>query len=347
VNEDVQGGAWQATPAQQPASPSEPVHRSEEPAREEEMLNGAESPAGDDAPTGDAALAGDDALGDDAPEADDEAPMDDEAPEADEEPSDWLTPEVRQRLMRQFEQWLDRMAAGEPPPAGLPPELLDEVDEEFGDVPDTQAGDFYSVFAALTKLSGEIGLQGRAFKQLSDALVRLPQSLEDAWVASAEAMRDRSDSASAGPSGPEALAVLFDLHERLERGLRGFDATSAGLSLPRRGRLGQWLGRLSGTAHSAEQALDTIDALREGYELALSRLDATFHQWSIQRVGEPGERFDPLRMSAVDVENRQDVEEGTVLEVYRSGYELHGQLLRTAQVKVARAPSASAGVRAQ
>jgi molecular chaperone GrpE (heat shock protein) len=43
-------------------------------------------------------------------------------------------------------------------------------------------------------------------------------------------------------------------------------------------------------------------------------------------------------MSAVDVVETLDAEEGTVLAVYRAGYEWNGAVYRPAQVRVARRP---------
>jgi molecular chaperone GrpE len=43
-------------------------------------------------------------------------------------------------------------------------------------------------------------------------------------------------------------------------------------------------------------------------------------------------------MTAVDIEETGSVPEGTVVEVYRNGYEWNGEVYRTAQVKVARNP---------
>src|SRR5438034_9891853 len=89
-----------------------------------------------------------------------------------------LPPEVRQRLIQQFEQWLDRMLAGEPPPARLPQDLLAELN---GDSPDAaqRKCDLYTLFSGLTTLTGEIRLQGRAFKQLIDTLVPLSELLPE------------------------------------------------------------------------------------------------------------------------------------------------------------------------
>jgi molecular chaperone GrpE (heat shock protein) len=53
----------------------------------------------------------------------------------------------------------------------------------------------------------------------------------------------------------------------------------------------------------------------------------------IECVGLP---FDPVRMRADDVEETQDVPDGTVLEIYRAGYEARGEVFQAARVKVAR-----------
>jgi molecular chaperone GrpE (heat shock protein) len=42
-------------------------------------------------------------------------------------------------------------------------------------------------------------------------------------------------------------------------------------------------------------------------------------------------------MTAVEIEETDAVPEGTVVEIYRNGYEWEGEVYRPAQVKVARA----------
>ena len=44
-------------------------------------------------------------------------------------------------------------------------------------------------------------------------------------------------------------------------------------------------------------------------------------------------------MNAIESEESATVSPGTVLEVYRSGYEWNGEVFRPAQVKVSRAPA--------
>jgi molecular chaperone GrpE len=83
----------------------------------------------------------------------------------------------------------------------------------------------------------------------------------------------------------------------------------------------------------------TLAALKKGYELGLERLDQTLEEFNAREIPCEGQTFDPRRMNAIDREASSDVPEGTVIEVYRSGYEWNGEVFRTAQVKVSCAPA--------
>ena len=256
---------------------------------------------------------------------------------------------VRARLVAQFEEWLDRILEGEPPPDGLPPELVAAARVGLeADTPPTPGADLYALFAGLTRLGGEVGLQGRAFRQVADALsplADLPQRLERleaAHLAAGEQLDElltRTAGEEAGPLPPvkDVLHVLFDLYDRLGRGLRTLEAAAERMpAAPPRRSLWQRLTG-GGPAAPADTAA-ALEPLLEGYRLTLSRLSAALHQWGIDRTGAPGEAFDPGHMAAVDVgPPTAACPEGTVLEIYRSGYTLHGETLATAQVKVARA----------
>ena len=74
-----------------------------------------------------------------------------------------------------------------------------------------------------------------------------------------------------------------------------------------------------------------------GYELGIERLDQTLEEFHAREIRCAGEIFDPRRMNAIESEATDAYPEGTVLEVYRSGYEWNGEVFRPAQVKVARA----------
>jgi molecular chaperone GrpE len=71
----------------------------------------------------------------------------------------------------------------------------------------------------------------------------------------------------------------------------------------------------------------------------VERLDQAIEDSSAREIPCQGSMFDPRRMNAIDKEESVTLPEGTVLEVYRSGYEWNGEVFRPAQVKVACRPA--------
>ena len=141
------------------------------------------------------------------------------------------------------------------PPPGVPEELIAEARSlASGDAPAPDT-DLYTLFSALTTLTGEIRLQGRAFKQLSDLLTPLAQTpdlisqLREAQLQSTLAMEnalaERSDRDAASPvEFKQVCDVMIDLYDRLQRGLLTCDAGIQ--SLQARPRTGLF-HRLAGT----------------------------------------------------------------------------------------------------
>lgn len=214
----------------------------------------------------------------------------------------------RSEILRRFEQCLDTAMAEENPPPGIPAAIL-----EAGDPTSDPPTDWYAMWAAVTALTQEIKLQGRAFKQMGETLT-------------ADAERR---------SRKESLGGLLEMRERL---LRGLEAA--------RGREELQPGPLDRIFKSrwrqVRHALDVVRALEEGYRLSLGYLDDLLFQFQVHPIGCEGRKFDPRRMNAVDVEETEDADEGTVLSVYRVGYEWNGELFRPAQVRVARRPRSAA-----
>jgi len=204
--------------------------------------------------------------------------------------------------------------AEEDPPQGIPAEILaGDADGE------SSPTDWYAMWSAVTALTQEVKLQGRAFKQMSETLA--------------------SDAERRGRK--EALGALLEMRERLLRGLeatRGLDALSNGEEL----RPGWWDRIFSARWRKMQHALDVVRALEEGYRLSLGYLDDLLFQFQVQPIECAGRQFDPRRMNAVDVEETERAAEGTVVSVYRMGYEWNGELYRPAQVRVARRPGKSA-----
>lgn len=70
----------------------------------------------------------------------------------------------------------------------------------------------------------------------------------------------------------------------------------------------------------------------EGLNLALRELWQVLETEGLVRIKTTGEIFNPQEMEAVDVVSGE--EENKIQEEFRSGYKLHGKVIRAAQVRV-------------
>ena len=131
------------------------------------------------------------------------------------------------------------------------------------------------------------------------------------------------------------MAVLTDLRDRM---LRAVDSAAGLLAEVRElrgaGGVRGWIRRL--WHPDAGRILEAVAALEAGCRLSLRRIEGALEEAGVVEIEAVGLAFDPHRMLAVDVEESDVSPEGTVLEVYRPGYEWHDDVLRPAEVKVAR-----------
>ena len=231
----------------------------------------------------------------------------------------------REEISRRFEAWLDSVLAAEELPQGIAAELLSALTVEAGASTDGQC-DLYSMWAAVTALTQEVKLQGRTFKQLSETLA----PVADLAPQLPEAQRKAQEQARR-----EMLDVLLDLRDRLARGLEAARASQAKMQESQRST---WTARLLARHESFRYASEALAALEEGYQISLDRLDDVLAQFDVREITCSGQPFDPRSMHVVDIEETTEAVEGTVVEVYRVGYEWQGVVHRPAQVKVARSP---------
>jgi molecular chaperone GrpE (heat shock protein) len=248
----------------------------------------------------------------------------------------------RDELMRRFEQWLDVALAAEEPPAGIDAEILAALADVNPDAnPETDDEidrpiDSYTLWAAMTTLTHEVKLQGRAFKELHTTIgAQASRVADEIRTVYREGERDRQREAERR-SRREILGALLDLRDGLWRGLESVRAVEP--AIPKSAGQG-WLARFF-TKRRKNPDADKLTALTTGYELGLQRLDQTLDDLNAHEIRCQGQPFDPRRMNAIDKEESAVVPEGTVLEVYRTGYEWCGEVFRPAQVKVSRAPAA-------
>ena len=242
-----------------------------------------------------------------------------------------MTEEIRKRI----EDLLDAALTGEPPPAGVDPAILEAMlnsGEESGEQADT-----YALWSAMTSLTQETKLQGRAFQDLNLALGGQAEKIGGELKA-VYADRERALQREAERKvRREVLAGLIDLRDRLGRGRDSVEAQLVMIPVAPPVALGWW-ARLAGKRAdvAATGPSDAMTALIRGYELSLERLEQMLGEFNAREIRCLGQAFDPKTMNAIESEESSKVPADTVLEVYRSGYEWNGEVFRTAQVKVAR-----------
>ena len=229
----------------------------------------------------------------------------------------------REEILRRFEALLDSALTSEPPPQGVDPDILqavlDGVDSE-----DTRA-DSYTLWTAMTSLTQEIKLQGRAFQELNHSLDAQPAKLSAEREKTLQREIERK-------VRREVLSGLIDLRDRLQRGLESVQTNAR-----KPAQVPGLFARLFAPPPPPDNT--AIDAFHRGYELSVERLDQMLSEFNAREIRCQGQPFDPKLMNAIESELAPNVPANTVLEVYRSGYEWNGEVFRTAQVKVSRTPS--------
>ncbi|MBI4344304.1 MAG: nucleotide exchange factor GrpE [Euryarchaeota archaeon] len=78
------------------------------------------------------------------------------------------------------------------------------------------------------------------------------------------------------------------------------------------------------------------EALLKGVEMTFQQLKDVLEKEGLEPIKTQGVRFDPFLHEAVLQEEREDCDEGTVLEEYQRGYTLNKRVLRYSKVKVAK-----------
>ena len=252
----------------------------------------------------------------------------------------------REEILSRFTAWLDTILTQEEAPQGIAAEIFAAID---GRQPEWSGGsvevtatavqpckrdgqwDLYSMWAALTALTQEVKLQGRSFKQLSETVAPLANL--------APFLPEVQRQAEQRARG-EVLDVLLDLRDRLRRGL---DSARAGQAELRKSFELGWRSRLFALHKPLEAAVETVAALAKGYALSLDRLNELLDRSDVREIECRGQPFNPALMHVVDLEETRDAPEGTVLDVYRPGYQWKGEVYRPAQVKVARRPPENKG----
>ena len=267
---------------------------------------------------------------------------------------------LRVLILQRFAGWLDDVLAEEKPLAGVAAELLAELfDDKASDTIGSRTGayDLHSTWSVMTALTQEIKLQSRAFKQLSEKVAPFAglgatidkllatnrEALSDARRIAEEGRTDRTERetelklAARNRSRRELTGVITEIRDSLVIGLRSAAESQRKLKEdPNRSRLKKFFINKSAAQN---HKLEIVSSLKKGYQMGLDRIDEALQSLGVTEIVCEGKPFDARVMNAVDIQETGEVPDGTVLEVYRSGYMIDSEVLQPAQVKVARAPS--------
>lgn len=85
---------------------------------------------------------------------------------------------------------------------------------------------------------------------------------------------------------------------------------------------------------------DAIKAVREGMELTLKLFRDTLSRHQLEAIDPHGQPFNPELHQAMAMQESENLEPNSVIQVFQKGYQLHGRLLRPAMVVVSKAPAA-------
>ncbi len=200
--------------------------------------------------------------------------------------------------------------------------------------PEAPGMDFHTMVREWISLKQEVRLESRGGKATRERLDQAVgafheglgqvhhqlQKTLDPLISDRDRMRSESQ-AQLESQQRHWVDLLLDVRDALERGVE------SSRQVYRRMGWRRWFLRR-----------DLLDGLGEGYELGLRRIDAALEGQGISPIQCEGQQVDPQRMRVVDVVRRDDLPEGSVVEVVRRGYVSGARVIRFAEVRAVGRP---------
>ena len=236
-------------------------------------------------------------------------------------------------------------------PTGMPSSLLNQ-EKKPSPIEMLGALDIVEAFTALRQ---ELKLQvrsGREMQQsLSDAMQRLEQRVEQGVAATL------SSNTAATPEGRKLAEAMADIDESLQRAV---ESLTQNVRIPTEkptwvARFDQlttkapWLARKFAAKTFAEVRTILVQAEQasrssekspatviQGFELLMARVRRQMQQCEIERVDVLRQPFDAEIMNAIDVIESPAVPSSHVAQQLRPAYRWRGNLLRYAEVRLAK-----------
>ncbi|MCP4451064.1 MAG: nucleotide exchange factor GrpE [Planctomycetes bacterium] len=265
--------------------------------------------------------------------------------------------QLRERLQRRFEVWLDEALDPEAVPQGLSWDILEQLEAEAGDsaCPPEGEEDLQSVCVALVGLTETARHHGTALEHLRQDLpavqtltetvsTMLERQAADQKIQAQErqAQDDKNRMLARRQVFQEVLGAVIDIRDRLGAGLADaqvqLDAIARVAAAP--APKNRWWQTTRKALPSPDTTLGQacLKAAIKANQLAVEGIDQTLGQWRVKIIEGLGQPMDPETMKAVDQMPDSDLPEGTVLKVLRAGYQWNGTLSRLAEVCVVQSP---------
>jgi molecular chaperone GrpE len=176
----------------------------------------------------------------------------------------------------------------------------------------------------------------------------MPSSPESESDGSAETLTESRQGGGEQPDR-DLGAELAQAEDRYKRALADLDNYRKRSAREVEQRLTERSDRISRdwleAVDSVERALGMggpTNELAAGLRAVLEQMEAILERQGVERIGAPGERFDPELHDAVAIRESDEVPDRTIVEVARSGYRAGDRLLRPAQVVVSHRAEADA-----
>ena len=220
---------------------------------------------------------------------------------------------IREKLLSRFVAYLDGLDHDESGEA--PAGTAEEVSEE---------ADLFSVFVELAGLRNEVRTQSRIVKEALDRFRSVFDTLQSSHATlEQELKRARADAHDRERTLLKPLLLdIIDVRDRLAAGLKPAVAAP-----PRR-----WYERFPNP--KAKRA--AAEAWQEGMRMTLRRVDRLLADQRIAAIETVGRPFDPRHAAAVATVRDPAAADGIIVEEVRPGFLWQGELLRPAEVIVAR-----------
>jgi molecular chaperone GrpE len=209
---------------------------------------------------------------------------------------------------------------------------LDGLDADAGGEPPveatSEAADLFSVFVEIAAARNEMRTQSRVVKDAIDQFRGVFETLQSSHaVLERELKEARAGGREQARAAVRSLLLdIIDVRDRLAAGLAA--VASRGVSRGWR----RWFGKAP-----------AADPWREGMDMTLRRLDQVLADRGVTPIATVGRPFTPARARVVATIDDPAVADGVVVAEWRPGFEWENELLRPAEVTVARTTNPDRG----